>query len=129
MIHMKLLPDQLSRIVTRDFVEREIEEELQFHISLRSQEYVDSGKSDADAHKLAAQRFGNLQQVKAECVQIARRNRLFVRLTKPLLVVMVIAGIFIHAASTERDVRHMGDILIAIAILMRMCFTCVVLAG
>ena len=117
---MKLLPDRLSRIVVRDFVEREIEDELQFHLSLRAQEHVASGMSDVDAHKLAAQQFGNLQQIKTECAQIANRNRLLVRLTKPLLVVILIAGIFIHAAGTERDVRHIGDILIAIAILMRL---------
>lgn len=116
---MKLLPDRLSRIVIRDFVDREIEEELQFHLSLRAKEYRESGMSEADAHKFAAQRFGNFQQIKTECAQIASRNRLLVRLTKPFLAVLVIVGILVHAVSTERDVRHIGDILIAIAILLR----------
>ncbi|HKR58379.1 MAG TPA: permease prefix domain 1-containing protein [Pyrinomonadaceae bacterium] len=117
---MKLLLARIRQAFDRNFVEREIEEELQFHLDLLTQKHVDEGRSMTEARKLAATRFGDVHAIKAKCAQIVRRNSLSLRVAKLLLVLQLIGGILIHNYAVERDVRRMGSLLIAIAILVRL---------
>ena len=63
-------------------VEREVDEEIAFHIAMREAALRDAGLSTDDARRGARQRFGPVGQVRAECVQIdrglARRERVHV---------------------------------------------------
>jgi predicted permease len=60
-------------------VEREVDEEIAFHIAMREAALRDAGLSGDDAHLRARQRFGPVGPVRAECVEIdrglARRER------------------------------------------------------
>lgn len=116
---MKLLPDWLSRVISSNSLEREVEEELRFHLDLLIEEYVARGISHFDAEGLAVRRFGNLRQIKAKCVQIANRNRPYIRVIKSLMVLLLFSGILIRFSAVELAVRHIGEILVAIAILTR----------
>jgi hypothetical protein len=119
---MRLLPHWLSGLINSNSIEREVDEELRFHLELLTEEYVARGISRAEAEGFAARRFGNLQQIKLKCAQIANRNRSSIRVIKALLVVLLLSGISIRFVAVELAVKHIGEILVAIAILTRVLF-------
>ena len=104
----------------RGGIERDIEEQLRLHLELLTQEHLQQDMSLAEAREAALIRFGNVEQIKDQCVQISRRNQSFVRAVTPFLIVVVIAGVLAHTNSTDINVRHFGDLLVAIPVLTRL---------
>jgi hypothetical protein len=56
-----------------DQFEREVEEELRFHIAKRTVANIENGMTPNEAQLAARQSFGNFHQIKTECCEI-RRN-------------------------------------------------------
>jgi predicted permease len=54
--------------------EREVEEELSFHIEMRIAELVEAGEDPARARELTLARFGDVSAPRAECVAINERK-------------------------------------------------------
>ena len=104
----------------RQEIERDIEEQLRWHLELLTQEHLQQDMSLAEAQDAALRRFGNVEQIKDQCVRIARSNQPFVRALTPFLVVVVIVGVLARIYGTDINVRHFGDLLIAIPILSRL---------
>jgi len=71
-----VIPDRLPlhRRLRRAFfpvsVEREIADELRAHIELQTRRYVAEGMTEAEARAAARERFGDIEQVRAECKDI-----------------------------------------------------------
>jgi predicted permease len=71
-----VIPDRLPlhRRLRRVFfpvsIEREIAEELRAHIELQTRRYVAEGMSEDEARGAARARFGDVEQVRAECREI-----------------------------------------------------------
>ena len=53
---------------------RDVDEEIEFHLSMRIDEYEKAGLSPADAREEAMRRFGNVTQVVGECEEIGRQR-------------------------------------------------------
>ncbi|MEP6764000.1 MAG: ABC transporter permease [Gemmatimonadaceae bacterium] len=62
--------------------ETEVDDEIAAHIELQTQRFIASGKSEADARALALSRFGNTNEVRAECTDIRQRLETKVRRTE-----------------------------------------------
>ncbi|HSR41962.1 MAG TPA: ABC transporter permease, partial [Longimicrobiales bacterium] len=54
--------------------EREVDEELAFHVEMRVREHLRKGLFLDEARRLAEERFGDLEAVKAACRRIAERR-------------------------------------------------------
>ncbi len=119
---MRLLPDWPSRLINSNSVEREVEEELRFHLDLLTEKYIARGTSRAEAERFAARQFGNIQHIKAKCARIANRNRPYIRVMRSLMVLLLFSGILIHFSAVELAVRRIGDLMVTIAILTRVLF-------
>ena len=104
----------------RQRVERDIEEELRLHLELLTQEHLQQDMSLAEARDAALKRFGNVEQIKDRCMKIGSRNQPFLRAVTPFLVVVVIVGFLTRINATDIHVRHFGELLIAISILIRL---------
>jgi hypothetical protein len=111
---------QLFKRFHRQRVERDIEEELRWHLEMLTQEQLHQDMSLAEARDAALKRFGNVEQIKDQCVKISRRNQPFLRAVTPSLIVVVIVGVLARIYGTNVHVRHFGDLLIAISILSRL---------
>ena len=94
----------------------EIEEELQFHIEMLERNYAQQGMPDAHAKAAALKRFGNLDRVKKQCVNITRRNSLLQRVLKISLILIALTGLTIHTLTSDYKVARIGTMLITIAI-------------
>ncbi|HEX3235983.1 MAG TPA: ABC transporter permease [Gemmatimonadales bacterium] len=57
----------------------EVDDELEFHLDMRTEEYVAAGMSPAQARVEAERRFGDLASTEAECRRIAGRRGLHLR--------------------------------------------------
>ncbi|MEP6919797.1 MAG: permease prefix domain 1-containing protein [bacterium] len=108
----------LGQTIRRD-PENEIEDELAFHLELLTQQYLRAGLSLELANTNAIKRFGNVAEIKRECVAITRRNSPFRRALKHLLIVAFVSGVLTIALSTDFNVRHIGQLLIVLPLLAR----------
>src|ERR687893_2063536 len=60
----KVFLDRLRALRNGDAVHREIDEEVQFHIDMRAEEYVRKGMSPEKARREAERRFGRLTRIR-----------------------------------------------------------------
>jgi putative ABC transport system permease protein len=68
----------------RGSLDEEVETELDFHVEMRTREYVAAGMDPAAARDAAVRRFGNLSRVNQTCRQIGRRRDQDMRRTEYL---------------------------------------------
>ena len=61
---------------SRDRIAEDLDEEMDFHLALRVEEYRAAGLTDAEARAAARRRFGNLEEAKAYCRALDRRAEL-----------------------------------------------------
>ena len=119
---MKAAITRLLHRFDREVIERQIEEELRFHLDLLTEQHLQQDMSLAKAKDAALERFGNLEQIKDQCVEISRRNRPVIRALKSFLILVFLVGVLVRVFSTELAVTRAGDVLIAIALLGRLFF-------
>ena len=106
----------------REVIERQIEEELRFHLELLTEQHLQQEMSLAQAKDAALKRFGNVELIKDQCVEISRTNRPLIRALKSFLILVFLVGVLVRVFSTELDVHHLGNILIFVAVSGRLFF-------
>lgn len=103
-----------------DQTKREIDEELRFHIDLLTDEHRLLDIPFTEARDAALRRFGNVEQIKNECVEISRRRHPAVRLLKSFLLLVFLAGVLVRVFSPEYHLTRVGNILMAVSVLSRL---------
>jgi hypothetical protein len=98
----------------------EVNEELLFHIDMLERKYTQQGMSVAEAKAAARKRFGNLERIKQQCVDISKRNSLPQRILKTSAILIGLFGLLIRISSEEYKVARIGGLLIMIAIAGRL---------
>ena len=68
----------------RESVDREVDDELQFHVEMRTRELIARGIDAASARQAALQRFGDIKRVNATCRHIGRQRDRDMRRTEYL---------------------------------------------
>ena len=116
---MRDLTRRLFNPIGSEAIEREVEEELRFHLELLTEDFQDT-VSFAEARASALKRFGNVERIKDQCVEISKRKRPFTRALKSFLILTFVAGIFVRILGTELHVSRIGQMLIAIAVMGRL---------
>jgi hypothetical protein len=107
-------------MTNRRKTERDVGEELQFHVDMLEMKYAQHGMSTAEAKAAAQKRFGNIERVTKQCVAISRRNSAFTRILKTFLILVGLAGLAIKIFSSDTNVARIGGVLIMIAIAGRL---------
>ena len=54
-----------NRVAWRPKVDREVDDELAFHLEMRTREYIERGMDPASARREAEKRFGNVRRMRA----------------------------------------------------------------
>jgi hypothetical protein len=119
---MKAVIRRLVHRFDREVIERQIEEELRLHLELLTEHHLQRDMSLAEARDATVKRFGNVAQIKDQCVQIRRGNGALTRVLKSFLILIFLLGILVRVTSTELGVHHLGDILILVAVSGRLFF-------
>lgn len=102
-------------------VDREIEDELQFHIEMRTRDNIEAGMAPEDAMADAMRRFGDFDHVRTMCREI-RKERLAgaMKLIKGLIWAMLGCGLTLKLAAGVDALQNVGEFLILIALLWRL---------
>ncbi|HXM36882.1 MAG TPA: permease prefix domain 1-containing protein, partial [Pyrinomonadaceae bacterium] len=87
---------RLFKRFDRDQIEREIDEELRLHIELLTQEHLQKDLSLTEATDAALKRFGSVERVKEQCVEISRSNGPLMRALKALLIPVFLFGVLLR---------------------------------
>jgi hypothetical protein len=66
---------QFRSLLGRASVEREVDDELAFHLEMRTRELIASGSSPSAAGEEARRRFGDLDEVRKECSVLGKAAR------------------------------------------------------
>ena len=99
----------------------DVEEELRFHVEMLARKFSQQGMSAAEASAAALRRFGDLETVKRQCIDISRRNSVLRRALKTSSILIALIGLAIHiVGSFDYKVARIGDVLIMIAVLGRL---------
>ena len=117
---MKDLTRRLFNPGGNEAIEREVEEELRFHLELLTEQHLQHGDTLEVARAAALRQFGDVGHVKDQCVEITKRKRLFTRALKSFLIMTFLSGIFVRIFATELHVDRVGQMLIAIAVMGRL---------
>lgn len=100
--------------------EREIDEELRFHLELLTQEYLLQELSAEEAKAAAVMRFGNVESIREQCVAISRQGHPFVMALRSFLILMFLTGVVLRILDLDADVHHLGKLLMVVPILGRL---------
>jgi predicted permease len=68
------LPLRIRSLFRRSRVERELTDELRFHLDTLTEENINSGMAPEDAHYAALRELGGIEQIKEECRHMRRLN-------------------------------------------------------
>jgi hypothetical protein len=117
---MKAVNGRLFKRFDSEQIRGEVEEELRFHLELLTEALLQQDMSQDEANAAALRRFGNIDQIKSQCVQISRKNRPAIRALKSFLILVFLMGVLVRVFSPEYHVTHVGDILIAVGVLGRL---------
>jgi len=98
----------------------EVAEELQFHIDMLEGKFIQSGMPAPQAKAAAMKRFGNLDKIKNQCVNINRRNSLLRRMLKTFTIVLAFTGLSIIILASDYKVTRIGTLLIVISLFGRL---------
>ncbi len=101
-------------------IEREIEEQLRFHVELLAQANLEQDMSPEKAKETALKRFGDVDQIRDQCAQISRRSQPLMRVLKTLFLLLFLCGVLLRVFFTELHITHLGDLLIIVPALGRL---------
>ena len=116
---MRIAITNLLPLPNRRKTAADVQEELQFHIDMLERKFTEHGMPATHAQAAALKRFGNLERVKKQCVDISRRNTLLRRVLKTSAILVALAGLAIHILGSDYQVVRIGTMLITIAIATR----------
>jgi hypothetical protein len=119
---MKAVLKSLFHRFDREVIERQIEDELRLHLELLTEHNLERDMPLTEARDAALRRFGNVEQIKEQCVEISRNNRPLIRALKFLLILVFLAGVLVRIFSPELHFTRIGDVLISVAVLGRLFF-------
>src|SRR5215211_331108 len=117
------IKDKVYRLVpflSGPAAQRCIEDELRFHIEMRTQENMDSGMAPTQARQDAERRFGNLESIKTDCLKIQGNNHGAMKALNCLLWMVVAFGLVLRLTGSTRGIRPTGDLIAMSAILLRL---------
>lgn len=101
-------------------LEREIEDELRFHIEMRAAENERGGLPPDEAHHAALSRFGDYEQIKAACREISQAKEFSMPALKGFIWVMLGVGLTLRLGGELSQLHKVGEVLIVIAVLWRL---------
>lgn len=114
---MKAMRARLFKRFNRRDAEREVENELRFHLELLTEANLRRGMTLQEAEEEAAKRFGNVERIKNQCVEISERSCPSMRVLKSFLIVVFLGGVLMRIFSADIYGKQIGNMLLAIAAL------------
>jgi hypothetical protein len=108
----------LSSLVFDREAERELDDELRFHIEMRTADNLAAGMAPAQAKEDALRRFGDVEQVKDVCREIDREQR--AGSLRRLLGLVTCFGLVLWASEAAKQLNVLGQLIVITVVLCRL---------
>jgi len=95
-------------------IETEVDEELTFHIDMQSRDYESQGISRERSRTMAETRFGNVGQIKKECVRISSGKTVLTWIMDAVFMMSLVTGLLLRLFVPEMHVNRVGDVMMMI---------------
>jgi hypothetical protein len=95
-------------------IETEVDEELSFHIDMQTRDYESEGVSREKSRAMAEARFGNLKQIKKECVRIGSGKTFLIWVLDAVFMMSLVMGLLLRLFVPEMHVNRVGDVMMMI---------------
>jgi hypothetical protein len=95
-------------------IEDEVDEELNFHIDMQTHDYENHGLSHEESRARAAVRFGNVAQIKKECIRIGSGKTILIWILDAVFMMSLIMGLLLRFFVPEYHVNRVGTIMMMI---------------
>jgi hypothetical protein len=123
--HLEIGGDHVKDMLRRfgpEQTRREIDEELQLHLDLLTEQHLQRDLAFEDARDAALAHFGDVELIKNQCARIKQRSSPLSRALKVFLILVFVSGVFIRIFAPEYHMTRVGDILMAVGVLGRLWF-------
>lgn len=121
MTTIKSILRRMGAPVRSGAADREIEDELRFHIEMRTRDNIAAGMNPEDAAADAMRRFGDFDHIRAICEKISEERLAgAMKVIKGIAWLMIGCGLTLKMAAGLQAFRDVGDFLILIAVLWRL---------
>jgi hypothetical protein len=98
-------------------IENEIDEELRFHIDMQTSAYEDGGHSLRESLEMANARFGNVENVRRECLRISSGKSVLIWLLNTVFLLSLLVGLLLKVFVPEVHINQVGNVLMMIGTL------------
>jgi hypothetical protein len=78
---------------SRADIERDIDDEIAFHLEMRERDLVEAGLSESDARRAAQDRFGDVVRVKDKCRKVKLGERVMLQRLHVVLLAVLLAAV------------------------------------
>jgi hypothetical protein len=92
----------------------EIDEEFRFHLDMRAGEYERRGVSSEKSRAMAEARFGNVEKIRTECIQISSRKSVLIWLLNSVFLMSFVVGFSLRMLVPEMHVHQVGNVMMMI---------------
>jgi Big-like domain-containing protein len=92
-----LLPPVDTRSIA--VIEQEIVDELEFHLSMRTEDNLRTGASPDEAQRDALTRFGNFHRISKSCRRVLLGERIMLQRTQTILIALLVVAVIGMGAS------------------------------
>jgi len=121
MATIKLTLRRLGARIRKEAADHEVEDELRFHIELRTRDNIAAGMSPEDAVADAMRRFGDFDHIRAICEEIRKEWLAGVmKVIKGITWIIIGCGLTLKMSAGMQALRDVGDFLILIGLLWRL---------
>ena len=95
-------------------IETEVDEELTFHIDMQTRDYESQGISRERSRTMAETRFGNVSQIKKQCVRIGSGKTFLIWILDAVFMMSLVTGLLLRLFVPEMHVNRVGDVMMMI---------------
>jgi hypothetical protein len=103
-----------KQIRSKRTVAKDVDEELRFHLEMQAGDFESRGLSPEQSEAMAKVRFGDVEKVRNECIQISARRSVLIWVLNSVFLLSLIIGFFLRLIVPEMHINRVGEVMMMI---------------
>jgi len=111
---VKNILEHIGRLIDKNSIENDVDEELRFHIDMQTGDYERRGLSSDESRLMAENRFGNVERIRKECLRISTRSSVLIWILNSVFMLFFIVGMCLRFSVAEVHFHRVGVVMMMI---------------
>jgi hypothetical protein len=103
-----------KRIRNKHSVAKDVDEELRFHLEMQTGDFESRGLSHDKSEAMAKARFGDVEKIRDECIQISARRSVLIWVLNSVFLLNLLIGLVLRVVAPVAQITHVGDVMMMI---------------